>query len=76
MKQTRSLSEFSCLSEYTRLYPNAPMTFAIVFEFSCASYGAILRSLVSLRVLVILNAEWLSEGVSRNGDTVCNHLHI
>ena len=22
MKQTRSLSEFSCLSEYTRLYPN------------------------------------------------------
>ena len=22
MKQTRSLSDFSCLSEYTRLYPN------------------------------------------------------
>ena len=22
MKQTRSLSEFSCLSEYNRLYPN------------------------------------------------------
>ena len=22
MKQTRSLSEFSCLSEYTRIYPN------------------------------------------------------
>ena len=70
MKQTRSLSEFSCLSDYTRLYPNARMTFAIAFEFYCASYGAILRSLVSLRVSAILNAEWLSEGVSRNGDTV------
>ena len=25
MKQTRSLSEFSCLSEYTRLYPSGDL---------------------------------------------------
>ena len=32
MKQTKWLSDFSCLSEYTRLYPNADMVNGSVSE--------------------------------------------
>ena len=39
MKQTRSLSEFSCLSEYTRLYPNCSVSEETNATFDPGDYG-------------------------------------
>ena len=56
MKQTRLLSEFSCLSEYTRLYPRTDSTgtAAVVVSFEIGEK--------SPRVLIVLKHVYVPKG--------------
>ena len=57
MKQTRWLSEFSCLSEYTRLYPNC-LLLLLLYVFVLSLFcGAVLSVLLSFTIISLRKRE-------------------
>ena len=66
MKQTTSLSEFSRLSEYTRLYPNfcfisSEITITTLYHLlNILSYEPVTALTVALLTITTLKADWCS----------------